>query len=140
MSSMLILGAGEPGLPIIHSLSRLSSTLLPFSRPTLTVLLRPSTISFPSKAKSKGLASIRDLADVSASTASELASHFKKYDTIISCTGFSGGAGTQMELAKGVLEAGVKHTTPGNLARIMISSVLMPREGFSGNSAKYESS
>ncbi|KAL8718390.1 MAG: hypothetical protein Q9225_004465 [Loekoesia sp. 1 TL-2023] len=118
MSSILILGAGELGLPIIHSLSRLSSTLpLPF-RPTLTVLLRPSTISSPSPSKSNELTSLCALgttflaADISTSTVTELASHFKNYDIIISCTGFSGGAGTQLKLAQAVLEAGVKHYYP----------------------------
>ncbi|KAI4184683.1 MAG: hypothetical protein L6R41_004585 [Letrouitia leprolyta] len=118
MSSILILGAGELGLPIIQSLSSLLSTLSLPDRPTLTVLLRPSTISSPSESKSKELAYIRTLgvnilaADLSASTVSELASHFKNYDIIISCTGFSGGAGTQMKLARAVLEAGVNHYYP----------------------------
>ncbi|KAL8940537.1 MAG: hypothetical protein Q9216_002754 [Gyalolechia sp. 2 TL-2023] len=118
MSSILILGAGELGLPIIHSLAQLSSTIPPSSRPVLTVLLRPSTISSPSPSKSKEIASIQNLgvnilaADISTSTASELASHFKKYRTIISCTGFSGGAGTQMKLAQAVLEADVSHYYP----------------------------
>ena len=118
MSSVLILGAGELGLPVIHSLSSLSSTITPDSRPTLTVLLRPSTISSPSPSKSKELASIsirgvRFLtADISTSTTSELATHFKNYDIVIGCTGFSGGAGTQLKLARAVLEAGVKHYYP----------------------------
>ncbi|KAL8834996.1 MAG: hypothetical protein Q9170_003486 [Blastenia crenularia] len=118
MPSILILGAGELGLPIIHSLSRLSSTLPPIHQPTLTVLLRPSTISSPSPSKSKELAFLRALGvnfvstDISTSAASELASYFKNYEIVISCTGFSGGAGTQLKLAHAVLQAGVKHYYP----------------------------
>ncbi|KAI4122632.1 MAG: hypothetical protein LQ341_007288 [Variospora aurantia] len=118
--SILVLGAGELGLPILHSLANLSSTIIPpSSRPTLTVLLRPSTINSPSTAsKAQELSSLRALgitfmaADISASTAAELASHFKTYDTVISCTGFSGGPGTQLKLAQAALEAEVKHYYP----------------------------
>ncbi|KAL9596249.1 MAG: hypothetical protein Q9219_005910 [cf. Caloplaca sp. 3 TL-2023] len=118
MSSILIIGAGEFGVPIIQSLSQLSSTLPPSSRPTLTVLLRPSTLASPSPAKASELSSFRTLGvsflatDISTATATELAAHFKEYDTIIGCTGFSGGPGTQLKLAQAVLQAGVKHYYP----------------------------
>ncbi|KAL8651381.1 MAG: hypothetical protein Q9210_003284 [Variospora velana] len=116
--SILVLGAGELGLPILHSLANLSSTISPSLRPTLTVLLRPSTMESPFASKALELSSLRALgitflaADISASTATELASHFKNYDTVISCTGFSGGPGTQLKLAQAALEAEVKHYYP----------------------------
>ncbi|KAI4097909.1 MAG: hypothetical protein LQ344_000181 [Seirophora lacunosa] len=117
-TSILVVGAGELGLPILHSLARLSSTASPASHPTLTVLLRPSTINSPSASKALELSTLRSLgitflaADISASTAAELAPRFRNYDTVISCTGFSGGPGTQRKLAEAALEAGVKHYYP----------------------------
>ncbi|KAI4117660.1 MAG: hypothetical protein LQ345_002159 [Seirophora villosa] len=117
-SSILVVGAGELGLPILHSLARLSSTASPASQPTLTVLLRPSTINSPSASKALELSTLRSLgiaflaADISTSTAAELAPRFRNYDTVISCTGFSGGPGTQRKLAQAALEAGVKHYYP----------------------------
>ncbi|KAL8703754.1 MAG: hypothetical protein Q9201_003052, partial [Fulgogasparrea decipioides] len=53
-------------------------------------------------------------ADISTSTASDLASHFTRFETIISATGFASGPGTQLKLARAVLEAagGVRHYLP----------------------------
>ncbi|KAL8736663.1 MAG: hypothetical protein Q9166_000029 [cf. Caloplaca sp. 2 TL-2023] len=118
MSQILILGAGELGLPILHSLSRLASTFSPSSRPTLTLLVRPSTLSSPLPSKSQELSTLRDLgisfltADISTATASDLASYFKQFDVVVSCTGFAGGPGTQLKLAHAVLEAGLRHYYP----------------------------
>ncbi|KAL8690004.1 MAG: hypothetical protein Q9218_004454 [Villophora microphyllina] len=111
--SILVIGAGELGLPVLHSLSHLASTFSPSSRPTITALFRPSTLSSPSSSQSRVVSSLHELnvqflaVDIASSTASELATYFRKYETIISYTGFSGGPGTQLKLAQAVLEAGV---------------------------------
>ncbi|KAL8911745.1 MAG: hypothetical protein Q9171_003137 [Xanthocarpia ochracea] len=118
MSQILVLGSGELGLPILHSLASLASASPPSSRPTITLLIRPSTLTSPSPSKSKELTSLLDLgikflaADIATSTATQLAAHFKPYDIIVSCTGFAGGAGTQLKLAHAVFEAGVAHYYP----------------------------
>ncbi|KAI4281650.1 MAG: hypothetical protein L6R38_003521 [Xanthoria sp. 2 TBL-2021] len=118
MPRVLVLGAGELGLPILHSLSNLASTSPILSRPTITLLVRPSTFSSPSPSKSRELAHLRDLgvsflaADIATSHAIELASHFKHFDIIVSCTGFAGGPGTQLKLARAACEAGVAHYYP----------------------------
>ncbi|KAL8782742.1 MAG: hypothetical protein Q9213_005120 [Squamulea squamosa] len=118
MSRILVLGAGELGLPILHSLAHGASTSPPSSRPTITLLIRPTTLLSPSPSKSKELSTLRDLdvsflaADIATSTAAQLASHFKQFDTIISCTGFAGGPGIQLKLLHAVLEAGVAHYYP----------------------------
>ncbi|KAL8715953.1 MAG: hypothetical protein Q9220_000620 [cf. Caloplaca sp. 1 TL-2023] len=123
MSNILILGAGELGIPIIHSLHALSLRYPPSSRSTLTVLLRPSTLSslspsppqsqLPNKLSSLSNLSIKYLAgDISTSTVADLAAHFKNFDVVVGCTGFSGGTGTQLKLAHAVLEAGVQHYYP----------------------------
>ncbi|KAI4259106.1 MAG: hypothetical protein LQ352_000900 [Teloschistes flavicans] len=79
-TSILVLGAGELGLPILHSLRALGVRFL--------------------------------AADIASSTVSELASSFGDYDTVIGCTGFSGSSGTQLKLARAVLQAGVVHYYP----------------------------
>lgn len=117
MSLILVLGAGELGLPILHALSALASSFPPSSRPTIDVLLRPSTISSPSSSKSTPLSALHKLgirflgADIATSTAADLAALIqnKRYDTVISCTGFSSGPGTQLKIADAVLDAGTVH-------------------------------
>ncbi|KAI4227279.1 MAG: hypothetical protein L6R36_002548 [Xanthoria steineri] len=119
MSRVLVLGAGELGLPILCSLSHLGSNSSPASRPAITLLVRPSTLSSPSPSKTQELAHLRDLgvsflaADIAASdNATELASHFQRFDIIISCTGFAGGPGIQLKLARAVCAVGVAHYYP----------------------------
>ncbi|KAL8672407.1 MAG: hypothetical protein Q9168_003114 [Polycauliona sp. 1 TL-2023] len=117
MSRVLVLGAGELGLPILHCLSHLASKIAP-PRPTITLLIRPSTLSSPSSSKSEEIASLRELGvsflavDIATSTATDLASHFRNFDVVVSCTGFAGGPGTQLKLAHAVCEAGVAHYYP----------------------------
>ncbi|KAL8726428.1 MAG: hypothetical protein Q9181_006050 [Wetmoreana brouardii] len=112
-NTILVLGAGELGLPILHALSHLASSTFtpPSSAPTITVLLRPSRTRQLSQFHDLGIEVLE--ADISTSTTSDLASHFKRFDTIISATGFSSGPGTQLRLARAVLEAGgVRHYYP----------------------------
>ncbi|KAL8745766.1 MAG: hypothetical protein Q9184_007833 [Pyrenodesmia sp. 2 TL-2023] len=107
--NILILGAGELGLPVLQSLSSHPS------HPTLTALLRPSTLLSPSPTKTPLLSTLHSLSiallpfDLSSSTPTSLAALFrsKAYTTIISCTGFSSPPGTQLKIARAVLEAGV---------------------------------
>ncbi|KAL9634139.1 MAG: hypothetical protein Q9204_003115 [Flavoplaca sp. TL-2023a] len=118
MSRVLVLGAGELGLPILQSLSHLASTFPPSARPTIALLIRPTTLSSPSPSKSREIAHLRDLgisflaADIATATAKDLASHFEDFDIIVSCTGFAAGPGTQLKLAHAVCEAGVGHYYP----------------------------
>ncbi len=51
---------------------------------------------------------------------SGLAHIFTRYHTIMSCTGFFAGAGTQLKLANVVLQAGVKRNFRGDLVLIMM--------------------
>jgi hypothetical protein len=112
-NSILVLGAGELGLAIIQSLkSHPAATHTPIS-----ILLRP-TPSTPSSEKAAQLSALNALSvpiiagDLVKDSITTLAVIFKPFHTIISCTGFVAGRGTQLKLAQAVLAAGVERYFP----------------------------
>lgn len=114
-TSILVLGAGELGMPVLRNLAKQA---LRFSGTTITVLLRPSTIDSHNADKQRTIAEIKSLGihillgDLSAST-TELSTIFKDFHTVISCTGYvTGSGGFQLKLSHAVLNAGVKRYFP----------------------------
>lgn len=112
--SVLVLGAGELGLPAIRNLAQKAKG----NNTKITVLLRPATIESQEVEKKRTVDELKTLgvellpADLSAPS-SELVSIFKNFDAIVSCTGYGTGAGGfQIKLANAVLEAGVKRYFP----------------------------
>lgn len=112
--SVLILGAGELGLPVIRNIAQKSKN----NNTKVTVLLRPATLDSEEVEKKRTVNELKTLgvelvpADLSARS-SELVSIFKNFDAIVSCTGYGTGAGGfQIKLANAVLEAGVKRYFP----------------------------
>ena len=111
---ILVLGAGELGASVIRHLARRAAE---HPDASLTVLLRGSTINSDDPAKRREVYALRALGvdllagDVTA-TADELAEVFHDFDTVICCTGFVGGKGTQLRIAHAVLAAGVKRYFP----------------------------
>jgi hypothetical protein len=112
-NSILILGAGELGLTIIQSLkSHPAATHTPIS-----ILLRP-TPSTPSPEKAAQLSALSALSvpiiagDLVKDSVTALAAIFKPFHTIVSCTGFVAGRGTQLKLAQAALAAGVQRYFP----------------------------
>ncbi|KDQ58962.1 hypothetical protein JAAARDRAFT_175603 [Jaapia argillacea MUCL 33604] len=103
-TKILVLGAGELGLPILQSLATHPVTQ---SSPdvTVTLLLRPSSLASPSPSitslQSFGVQMIA--CDIASSSIDEVAQVFKGYDTIVSCLGYASGPGTQLKLVKAVL-------------------------------------
>ena len=113
--SILVLGAGELGLPVIRNLAKKAKE---FNNVTVTVLLRHGTIETTDPEKRKKVNEIKSLGvemlagDLSAPS-EDLVDIFKKYDAVVSCTGYASGAGGfQLKLAKAVLAAGVKRYFP----------------------------
>jgi hypothetical protein len=113
-TSILVLGAGELGMPVLRNLIRRAD---PLSGVSVTVLLRRSSIDSEDPGKRRDVAELRslgvrflagDLADPKA----DLPSLFKSHHTVIGCTGFVTGRGLQLKLARAVLEAGVKRYFP----------------------------
>ncbi|MGN8055077.1 aromatic alcohol reductase [Pedobacter sp. 22163] len=113
--AILILGAGELGMPVIRNIAHESKK---YNNVKVTVLLRGTTIESDDEEKKRNVDEIRSLgasllaADLSAPS-SDLISIFKNFDVVISCTGYGSGAGGfQLKLANAVLDAGVKRYLP----------------------------
>lgn len=114
-NSILVLGAGELGIPVLRHLAQHPARL---AGSTITVLLRPASIDADDPKKQATLAAlhslgIKILAGDLSSSAEELALLFTNFDTVISCTGFvTGSGGLQLKLSRAILAAGVKRYFP----------------------------
>ena len=113
--SILVLGAGELGTAVLHSLAK---HVAKFSGTALTVLLRPSTINSNDFSKQRDLAALQSLGikflpgDLAADSIADLAALFRNFHTVIGCTGFVAGHSIQLKLARAVLEADVRRYFP----------------------------
>ena len=105
----LVIGAGELGMAVLKSLA---------AQPVkgrLSVLLRPAR---PHETDSTRNTALRALGvdivrcDLASAPEEELAGIFAPYATVICCTGFVGGAGTQRRITASVLRAGVDRYVP----------------------------
>lgn len=112
-SQVLIIGAGDLGLPI---LTCLATRLPPTS--TLTVLLRPlSSATTPSDSKAAQTALLRRLAiltlhvDIATASHAALVALLAPFATVIVCTGMS-TRGTHVRLAEAAAAAGVHRYVP----------------------------
>lgn len=113
-NGILVLGAGELGMAVVRTLVRRTA---PAAIP-VTVLLRPATIQSTDPVKQKDVEELRSLGveivpgDLSDQSGAALAAIFRRFDTVISCTGFVGGPGVQLKLARAALDAGIKRYFP----------------------------
>lgn len=113
--SILVLGAGELGLPVLRNLARVAKRA-PGS--TVSVLLRESTIHTTDPGKKKEIDELRSLgiemvaADLVNDSIDELAAVFARFDTVIGCAGMVAGRETPMKLATAALKSGVKRYFP----------------------------
>nr|WP_314562195.1 aromatic alcohol reductase [uncultured Pseudomonas sp.] len=113
--SILVLGAGELGLPVLRNLARLSGQK-PGSR--LSVLLRPSTLDSQEPGKKSEIDELRGLgvelvaADLVRDSIEQLAAVFAQFDTVVGCAGMVAGRETPMKLARAALASGVKRYFP----------------------------
>jgi hypothetical protein len=113
--NILVLGAGELGLPVLRNLARRAKSV---DGARISVLLRASAVGSAEPTKRRDIGEIRDLGieivvgDLVKSSVGELASVFKQYDTVIGCAGYAAGIGTPMKLAKAALQSGVPRYFP----------------------------
>ncbi|NDL63779.1 aromatic alcohol reductase [Acerihabitans arboris] len=114
-NAILVIGAGELGMAVIRGLARHAA--LSADTP-VTVLLRPSSITSRQPGKQRDIAELRTLGvrllagDLLVDSIADLADRFRAFDTVVCCTGFAAGGGTQLKLAHAVLEAGVRRYFP----------------------------
>jgi hypothetical protein len=114
-NNILVLGAGELGMSVLRELARIAPSK---GGARITVLLRPTGVATQSPTRNRTVEELRRLgmdilhADVINDSVEELSEHFAQFDTVISCVGFTAGAGIQLKLTLAVLEAGVKRYVP----------------------------
>ena len=113
--SILVLGAGELGLPVLHNLARVAKRA-PGSQ--ISVLLRETTINTQIPEKKAEIDELRGLgiqmvaADLVNDSIEQLAEVFARFDTVIGCAGMVAGRETPMKLATAALRSGVKRYFP----------------------------
>src|SRR5690606_1317152 len=106
---MLVLGAGQLGMAVLRKLAPRRQN----AKTPLTVLISPQSLNSPSALDTQSTAELLDLGvellpfDLSACTTEDLIEVFKQFHTVISCTGFVAGLGTQMKITRAVLDADV---------------------------------
>lgn len=111
---MLVLGAGQLGMAVLRELApRRRNAETP-----LTVLISPKSLDSPNELDKQSRAELLELGvellpfDLSACTAEELADVFRQFRTVINCTGFVAGPGTQMKVTHAALATGVHRYFP----------------------------
>lgn len=113
--NILVLGAGELGMPVLRNLARRAKGI---DGAKISVLLRASAVESDVPAKQRDVAEIRDLGieivlgDLVKSSIEDLANLFSRYDTVIGCTGYAAGVNTPMKLAKAALQSGIPRYFP----------------------------
>lgn len=109
-ATTLVIGAGELGLAVIGGLLERD----PESARAISVLLRPPA----DEAEGHVARHLRDMGlrilhgDLATETTAGLAALFAGFGTIICCTGFVGGPGTQRKITAAVLQARVDRYVP----------------------------
>lgn len=113
--NILVLGAGELGLPVLRSLANRARSI---NGVKISVLLRASAVESNSEDKQRDIAEIRDLGieivigDLVKSSIDELAVVFARYDTVVGCAGYAAGVNTPMKLARAALQARIPRYFP----------------------------
>lgn len=111
---IIVLGAGELGLAVLRHLAQHVDT----ARGKVTVLVSPQSLEQPNGAQRDAAIELRALGvhmigfDLASGTETALSALLQPFDTVINCTGFVAGPGTQMKLTRAVLAAGVRRYFP----------------------------
>lgn len=113
--NILVLGAGELGLPVLRNLARRAKDV---DGAKISVLLRASAVESSASGRQHDIAEIRGLGieivigDLVKSSIDELAGVFTQYDTVIGCAGYAAGIDTPMKLARAALQARIPRYFP----------------------------
>ena len=110
----LVLGAGELGMAILRHLAPRQKA----AGRALAVLVTPGSIDAPTMRQRQDHAVLGALEvslvpfDLAQRSEEELVTLLRPFDTVINCTGFVAGPGTQLRLTRAVLAAGVRRHIP----------------------------
>lgn len=110
---LLVLGAGQLGMAVLRALAPRAAEL----RQSLTVVVSPQTVSSSRPGDIDNLGVLQSLGvevigfDLAGDTA-ELQALFERYRTVINCTGFVAGPGTQLKITRAALDAKVERYFP----------------------------
>ena len=113
--NILVLGAGELGLPVLRHLARRANDV---KGARISVLLRASAVESNDPGKQRDIGEIRHLGieivvgDLVKRSIDELATVFARYDTVIGCAGYAAGIDTPMKLARAALQARIPRYFP----------------------------
>ncbi|WCG82546.1 aromatic alcohol reductase [Pectobacterium sp. A5351] len=113
LKDILVLGAGQLGMAVLRALAPRARAL----SLSVTALVSPDTINDPSVQDRARLIELRALGiDVMgfdlASDEHMLTGLFRNYKTVLNCSGFVAGPGTQMKITRAVLAANVARYFP----------------------------
>jgi hypothetical protein len=112
--SILIIGAGELGMAMINAFI----TKLKVNQGSLNVLLREESIQTLDEEKAQRLREFKInnisvvAGDLKKDSIEKLSKTFSKFQTIINCSGFVGGEGSQIKISKAVLAAKIDLYVP----------------------------
>ena len=107
-SSILVLGAGELGMAVLQELALLA----PQRNARIAVLLRPASLHSATAKKLQEMGIELIPGDLQNDSQSSLAAIFAPFASVICCTGFAAGPGTQRKLAQAAIEGGVQRYVP----------------------------
>jgi len=110
---ILVLGAGQLGMAVLRALAPRAGA----AQRSVSVLVSPGTVANPSGDDARHLAELQEMGvevigfDL-ASDETTLQTLFQNYETVLNCTGFVAGPGTQMKISRAVLAAKVARYFP----------------------------
>ena len=113
-TKILVIGAGELGLEVLRALAQHPKR----GQTSISVLLRPSSIASTQPNKVQEHELLRKLnvqfvaGNIVEDSEAALTSIFRNFDSIIGCTGFVAGSGTQLKITRAILSAGVARYIP----------------------------
>ena len=113
--NILVLGAGELGMPVLRNLARRAKNI---DGAKISVLLRQSAVESEVPAKQRDISAIRAsgieivLGDLVSDSIDALAFLFSRFDTVIGCAGYAAGIDTPMKLAKAALQSAIPRYFP----------------------------
>ncbi len=114
VKKILIMGAGQLGLAVLNALHADVASL----NGDITVLVSPASLNSDKTPTNPTLRILAEQGvkftalDLAAIDHNSLVAFFAKFNTVVSCTGFVAGPGTQIKITRAVLEANVARYFP----------------------------